>query len=229
MKTLYPLLTCLLLLAAIPFTASAQTPSSKGFGLALKASTNGLGADAVLSFHKNLIVRLGYEKLGINRDFNFSENDVNYGANVDFTTGSASVLLDFYPVRYFFLTAGLGWNLFHAEVDGQATGSLQWGDIQIPAEQIGHFNFQVDPSLHLSPYAGIGIGRTLGLNRRVGFAFELGGFYQGSPDITITSDGMLSPSSNPDQGHEARLERQISQYSIYPVARISLSFKLFKF
>jgi hypothetical protein len=69
----------------------------------------------------------------------------------------------------------------------------------------------------------------LGLKNKVGFAFELGGFYQGSPEITITSNGLLSPTSNPDQQQAERLEEQISQYNIYPVLKFSLSYKIVGF
>ncbi len=209
--------------------SSGQENASKGFGLALKASTNGLGADAVVDFHRGMTLRLGYETLAINRDVNFTESEVDYSANMDLTTGSASVLVDFYLIKHLFITAGIGWNLFHAEIDGHATSPMPFGDINIPADKIGVFNFQVDPSLHISPYAGIGLGRTLALDKRLGFAFELGGFYQGAPDITIASTGMLSPTSNPEHGQESRLEKQINQYTVYPVIKLSLSYKLVRF
>ncbi|MFA5816978.1 MAG: hypothetical protein WC865_15330 [Bacteroidales bacterium] len=208
---------------------SAQTAFSSGIGLAIKASTNGLGGDAVYNFHKRMSIRLGFEQLGAKTDFIFEENAVTYAANVSFKTGSISLLFDYYLADHVFLSAGAGWNLFHAAIDGEAISFLQFGDIRIPKEKIGTFNFQVDPSLKISPYAGIGFGRTLGLKKKVGFAFELGGFYQGSPDITIISSGLLSPTSNPDQQQAEKLERQINQYSIYPVVKLSLSYKIVSF
>lgn len=218
-----------MLLAGCAIGTHAQDEPVKGFGLAIKASTNGLGADAVLNFHKKLTLRLGYEQLGLNHDFSFTEENIDYIANVDFKTGSASLLLDFYLAKYVFLTVGAGWNLFHADINGHASKPLDFGDIQIPSEKIGVFRFLINPSLPVSPYAGIGVGRTLGSEKRLGFAFELGGFYQGTPDITIYSDGMLSPTSDPDHGHEARLEKQINQYYIYPVVRFNLSYKILRF
>jgi opacity protein-like surface antigen len=228
MKTRY-LFFFFLLFAIGTGTIPAQDEQNKGFGLAVKASTNGLGGDAVLQVTKKLTIRLGYEQLGITREVPFTEENIDYIANVDFRTGSASLLLDFYLAKYVFLTAGLGWNRFHADINGHASNPLQFGDIQIPAEKIGIFRFMVDPSLPISPYAGIGFGRTLGSEKRLGFAFELGGFYQGTPDITVFADGMLSPTSNPDHGHEARLEKQINQYMVYPVLRLNLSYKLIRF
>ena len=207
-------------------SAQGETYSANGIGVALKSSTNGLGGDVVYSFHERMSLRFGYEKLHLKTNFTFNEESVDYDANANYTAGSLSLLFDYYFGKHFFLSAGAGWNMFHAEIDGKAASALQYGDIQISKDKIGGFNFQIDPSLQLSPYFGIGFGRTLGLKKKVGFAFELGGYYQGSPNISITSSGLLSPTANPDQGHEARLEKQINQYSIYPVLKFSLSYKI---
>ena len=226
MKTLKLVILGFLISALGFMDAAAQTAFSPGVGIALKASTNGLGGDVAYNFHKRMCFRLGFEKLGVKTDFNFTEETVDYNAKVDFQTGSISLLFDFYLANHVFLSAGAGWNLFNAVVDGVAISVLQFGDIQIAKDKIGTFNFQIDPSLQLSPYLGIGFGRTLGLKKKVGCAFELGGFYQGSPDISIQSTGLLMPTSNPDHKQAARLEKQINQYSIYPVLRLSVSYKI---
>jgi len=174
-------------------------------------------------------LRLGYEQLNLNRDFTFEEESVDYDATANYKTGTFSLLLNYNLFKYLFVSAGAGWNMFDAVIDGKAADYLQFGDIQIPKEKIGTFNFQINPTVKISPYAGIGFGHTLGVNKKVGFAFELGGYYQGSPDITIASTGLLSPTSNPDQQHEARLEKQISQYTIYPVLKLSLSYRIASF
>jgi len=207
-------------------SAQGETASAKGIGVALKSSTNGLGGDVVYSFHERMSLRLGYEQLHLKTDFSFNEESVDYDATANYKAGGLSLLFDYYFGRHLFLSAGAEWNMFHTEIDGKAASALQYGDIQISKDKIGEFNFQIDPSLQLSPYFGVGFGRTLGLKKKVGFAFELGGYYQGSPDISITSSGLLSPTSNPDQAHEARLEKQINQYSIYPVMKFSLSYKI---
>lgn len=205
---------------------SAQSDSDHGIGLALKTSTNGYGADVVFNFYKKMNVRLGYESLKLHKNFDFDQESVTYNADMSYKAGGLSLLFDYYVANHVFFTAGASINSFHTVLAGKATSSYQFGDIEISQDQIGSFNVQVDPSAKISPYLGIGFGRTLGLKKKVGFAFELGGFYQGSPDITLASTGLIAPSSDPDQGHEARLEKQIDQYSIYPVLKFSLSYKI---
>jgi hypothetical protein len=205
---------------------SAQTDFTPAIGVALKTSTNGIGGDVVYNFYEKMNLRLGYETLNLKSSFDFEENSVTYAANVKYKTGSISLLYDYYLSNYIFVTGGAGINLFHADFTGSSESSYQFGDIWISKDKIGTFDIDVDPSLKVSPYLGIGFGRTLGLKKKVGFGFEIGGFYQGSPDLTIETTGAISPTSNPEQGHVARLEKQISQYSIYPILKFSLSYKI---
>lgn len=205
---------------------SAQTDFAPAIGVALKASTEGLGGDAVYNFNKKMSIRLGYESLALNHDFSFTEESITYDAIMNYKTGSLSLLFDYYLSKSIFVTAGAGYNLFDAALNGKSSSGYQYGDILISNDKIGIFDITVKPSMKVSPYLGIGFGRTLGLAKKLGFAFELGGFYQGSPDINIVSTGLLLPSSDPDQQHSVRLEKQVSQYTIYPVLKFSLSYKI---
>ncbi len=229
MKTLVYFLVGTIIFAFSPLMGSAQTDFKPGLGIALKASTNGFGGNIIYNFHEKLGLRLGMEMMSYDRDITFDENDIDYEAVVDARVGSITLLCDFNVSSWFFLSGGAGYNLFHGEVTGHAVSSMPFGDIEIPKEKIGTFQFNFDTGWKISPYLGIGFGQTLGVNKRVGFAFEMGSFYQGPPDMSIQSTGLLSPTSNPDQGQERRLERQINQYYLYPVLRLSLSYRIVQF
>lgn len=226
MKTIKLMTLILLLTTPGVYSLSAQEDFSRGLGLAAKSSTHGFGGDAVFNFHRRMSLRMGYEQLAMSKDFDFEEESVQYEATMDYQTGGLSLLFDYYIARYFFVTAGVGYNKFSALTNGQAASDMEYGDIIIPRQQIGTFEFEVKPTAEIAPYAGIGFGRTLGFSKKVGFAFELGGFYQGPPEIAIASTGLLSPSSNPDQQHAERLEKQIEQYNVYPILKFSLSYKI---
>ncbi len=188
MKTIKLLLVCFLAGSiGIPSLSAQTKPASTagewtfkpGIGIGLKASTNGIGGDVIYNFHKRMDVRLGFETMGFGTNVPFAEQGINYSADVKVKTGSISLLYDFYVLNHLFLAAGAGYNLFQVNANGHATSSLAFGDITIPTESIGTFDFVVSPSMKISPYLGIGFGRTLGLKKNLGFAFELGGFYQG--------------------------------------------------
>ncbi|MFC2118442.1 hypothetical protein ACFLTI_05555 [Bacteroidota bacterium] len=217
---------CAIMFLFIPVKSIGQGDFSKAFGVSLKASTNGIGGDVVYNFHKRMSIRLGFEKLSYSTSYEFEEQDVSYDALIDFKTGSTSLLFDFYLVRGVFLTAGAGLNLFHVDVDGEPVAPMPFGDIEITPEMIGDFNLQVDPSNKISPYLGIGFGRTLGIKKRFSAAFEIGTYFQGPVDLTFESTGLLSPTSNPEHGQEQLLERQLDQYTMYPVIRLSFSYRI---
>lgn len=211
----------------LPILAQAQPGSEKKpFGLGVKASTMGFGVDFIYSIKDDIGLRVGFEKLGYQTNMNFDESGIYYAGKIDFTAGNISLLADFYLGKYVYLTAGAGYNMFHGDFSGHASKPFPFGDIEIPVEMIGEFDFQADPALKISPYLGLGFGRTIGLNKAVGLALDLGMYYQGSPQLTIQSTGLLSPTANPDHGHAERWEKQISQYSVYPIARLTINYKI---
>lgn len=213
----------LLLLMVVPIVSMAQI----NLGLGIKAGTTGLGADAILRFHPKMDVRAGFDNAGYTYGFSFDQNDIVYDAEAKLKVGTVSALFDFHPTNWFFISAGAAYNLFKIEVAGTAQEDIPYGDISIPRESVGDFLFTAGPGNKISPYVGIGLGNTLGVEKRIAFAFELGTYFQGSPDLTIVADGLLSPTSDPAHGQEELFEKQISQYTIYPVIKFSLSYRIF--
>lgn len=214
--------TALLIALLAPISFGQNT----NLGIALKGSTTGYGGDVVFQFHERMTARLGVDHMKFTVPFSFDEFDINFGADATIRTGTILALYDFYLAKHIFASAGLGWNNFNINMTGSANSNLQYGDIEIPSEKIGSFDFDFKPGLKLSPYLGIGFGRTLSQTKVVGFAFELGTFIQGSPDVTIQTDGLIAPTSNPDHKREALYEKQLSQYFLYPVLKFNLSFKI---
>ena len=208
------------------FFSGMLNAQDRNLGVALKGSTMGYGGDAVFQFNKRMTARLGYDNLKMNFPFDFEESDISYSANADVKTGSLTALYDYYLARNVFVSTGVALNNFDFNTNGAPTEDMPWGDITIPADKIGTFEYDVRPSWRLSPYLGVGFGRTISADKLVAFCVELGAFYQGSPDIAIKSTGLLSPTSNPERGQAALLESQLSQYYLYPYLKFSLSFNI---
>jgi hypothetical protein len=224
MKKIFSLLVFMAVLFVTPIKAQ-----NMGLGIALKASTMGIGGDVALGINDKMDVRVGFDMMSFKKNFNFNESDINYDATATIKSGSVTALFDYYISNTFFVAGGLGYNLFNVGVNGKAASDFPYGDISIPKDMVGDFVFNVNPGTRISPYLGLGLGRALGSEKNFAFAFELGTYYQGSPDISIQSSGLLAPTSNPDLGQEKRLEGQINQYCLYPVIKISLSYRIVKF
>lgn len=205
----------------------AEPLRKSGLAIGGLASTNGLGVNIVYALNKRFAVRGGFEQLSFSRDFNFMEDEIDYDATLNFKTGSFSLLADYYFFRHIYITGGLGFNRFNPVIEGHAVSDLKYGDISIPPEQIGNFSITVEPGLKISPYMGLGFGRNIGLKRKVAFNFEVGSYYMGSPDVSIYSTGLLSPTSDPVHGQKDVFEKQLASLRFYPVLKMGISVKLF--
>lgn len=213
----------------IAFFFSDANAQDKGIGLALKGSTMGYGGDLVFKFHNRMSARIGYDQLKLGPyDYDFEEADISFTANINGETGSITALYDYYLAKSIFISAGAGINNFKVDAIGKATEDMPWGDITIPKEKIGDFNVMIEPGLKVSPYLGIGFGKTLS-SKTVGLAFEIGCYYMGGPQFTVESTGLIAPTSDPQNGQQELYESQTSQYYLYPVVKLSLSFKTFSF
>lgn len=234
MKTTFFTVLCVLLLSATS-VVKAQDDSEitysndefKGLYLGATASTNGWGGELKYLFNKRFTVRSGYETFKFSRDFVFEENDVDYDATVDFTTGGIFVLGDFNYTRNLYVSAGVVFNKFNPVFSGYAVSDIQYGDITIPAEMVGDFEFTMNPELKASPYASLGVRTFFGKKKTVNFGTEIGCYYMGAPEIDIVATGLISPTADPAHGQKERLENQISQYKFYPVLKFNLAVKLF--
>ncbi|MBN1819234.1 MAG: hypothetical protein JW833_00875 [Prolixibacteraceae bacterium] len=225
--------TCLLVIIFLHNVCAGDSKKEKkieyksGFAVAGHSSTNGFGGNLIYSVNKNFSIRGGYEKLKFNVGFDFDENDITYDANLNYKTGSISILADYNLLRIFYVTGGFGYHLMNSRFDGYAISDLEYGDISIPPEDIGDFDFTIKPKKRLAPYAGIGFGRIVGYQKAVAFNLEFGAFYLGGHDVELEASGLLSPTADPAHGQEELFESQLKRYSFYPVVKIGLSVKLF--
>ncbi len=207
--------------------SSPNEPETTGFYLGAQASTNGWGFSAKYTINNWLAVKTGYETLSFSTGFDFNENDIEYSADLDYNTGGILLLADLSYTRNLYVSAGLVFNSFNPKVEGFAISDLNYGDIVIPAEDIGTFKFEMEPGLKASPYIAAGFQGFMGKSKRMVFNFETGIYYMGGPKFKLVSDGLLAPTSDPDLGQAEYLEDQFSAYKIYPVIKLNLAYRIF--
>lgn len=223
-----------ILLIIIAFSSSAQEPTvvlipepTKGFYAGGQAATSGYGFNFRYIFNKRLTVKTGVETLNFNQDFSFIENSISYQANANYKTGGIFLVGEYYYARKLYFSAGIATNSLNPRVDGVAQSELVYGDIIIPPEKIGDFKFDLEPSMKISPYAGIGFRSFIGAAKRVSYNFETGLYYLGAPKINIQANGLLSPTADPAHGKKEELEAQFEQYKFYPVVKMNIAVRLF--
>lgn len=234
LTTLILLIGCLLLFTDVisqDTTSSDETMElttktknfTAGWGVGIKASTFGFGADIVKSFNNNFTLRLGasYYK----QDFKVAQFDDLGAEALNYTKlGSVSLLFDYYVFRSVYLSAGVFYNMNSVEFESKATESQTIGNIEVSPETVGSVSYTLNPN-EICPYIGIGFGHTISRNKLVSFNVDLGALYQGSPKVLLDATGMVSPTANPEQ--QQLLQDNVEQWQFYPFINFQLSFRIF--
>jgi hypothetical protein len=207
--------------------SSQPDQTGSGFYAGALASTNGLGLDIQYMINKRFTLKAGYETLNFNHSFNLTEDNINYDTNLNYKTGGISILMNWFYRPALYLSGGVIINKFQPVLEGEAVSDMEYGDISIPAEDVGDFNFQFESSVKTSPYIGAGFRNFFGKQKRITYNFETGLYYMGPPEMEISARGLLSPSANPAHGHKNYLEDHFSVYKFYPVVKLAIAVRLF--
>ena len=210
---------CMLLLA---LAASGNASADHNFGVGVKAGTLGIGVEGTWRPLPYIDLRLGANQ------FDYAENGVYGGVNYD-----AEINLDNYyvtgnvhfPLSPFRLTGGLysNGNEFNA-VSGDNGAIILIGGDPYPADAVGTLSATAAFD-STSPYFGVGFDFTvLG---KVGLNLDFGVLWQGSPQVSMSADGLLA--GNPTfaeslEAERAELENELGDYKAWPVVSLGFVF-----
>lgn len=211
------------------FLITLRDASAQNIGLVAKASTSGVGGEFGYRLSNKFILKAGYETIDLKYSTSFKEYDFSIDAGGSFSTGNVSFLMDYQLFNLLYVSTGILLNNTVVNVSGTFSEDYVWGDVVIPKEDMGAIEWEVTPQYALSPYLGFGFGNNLSHSRRVSYSFEIGGIFQGSPQIDISSDGILAPNQDPDINQSGMLENQISKYRFYPTIKLQLGINILRF
>ena len=234
------LISCFAVICLSNLPIAAQDSHVDGFfqnwGIALKVNTFGVGADLLTSLHPNIKMRLGVNYLGflkptVNIDFDADNLDGTDQVPVhvdkmsfDFLNGN--LFIDLFPLKSLglHLTAGLYAGKMEIPVYGSAPEPFDVGGYIIRPETDGNVNATLKFGNKYKPYVGLGLGRTIPKSS-VGFHFELGAVFQGTP--TIISGNMDADSIN-NRFQEFLKEQHIPKFltGILPVMSVSVTIRI---
>lgn len=202
------LLVVALVLAAPPF-AAAQTPSpdpasapaaqpsapvasGHGFGVALKASTLGLGVEAAVRLHPRVNARVGFNRFSYSREFDDDDSNITYNGTLALQSFAAYV--DLFPFRGgFHISPGLTVNNGN-EVRLAAT--VPAGET-ITVDDVDYLSTANNPIrtagtisvASTRPVLVMGWGNLVPRARRFSVPFELGVVFQGTPTGRLSYAG----------------------------------------
>ena len=207
---------------AVALAASGSALADHNFGVGVKAGTLGIGVEGTWRPLPYIDIRAGANQ------YDYTDNGIYGGVNYD-----AEINLDNYyvtgnlrfPLSPFRLTGGLysNGNEFNAR-SGDNGAIIFIGGDPYPADAVGTVSAKASFD-STSPYFGVGFDFTvLG---KVGMNLDFGVLLQGSPQVSIATDGLLSGDPTFEaslEAERAELENELDDYKAWPVVSLGFVF-----
>lgn len=195
------------------------------WGIGVKAGLGGVGGEVVKGFGERLNLRLGYTTLSVPYSMTQKIEGFELQADAKVRLGGASFLLDYYLVKNaIHVTVGAMQNATRISVGLSSLSGFPYGDLTIPAEEVGRIDAVITMGMPVSPYVGLGFGNTLSRKNRVSFNFELGALYHGGPVLDLSGEGVIAPIAG--ENNETLINDAIHQYSWFPALSFQLGFRI---
>jgi hypothetical protein len=224
---------------------NSKEPKS-GWAIVPEISTLGLGGHVVREITPKFNARVGVNTFG--QDININETEYEYKGNLNLF--NVSTLLDVQPFKKsgFKLSAGLifGNNNIQGTADVSERVANELGEVKIQGQTIDirDLNIQdlasIDTDIEinegLSPYLGIGGGNAVKAGKGLGFWWDLGVVFSGSPEAEVTSnfsteipaelrDEVVAAADEALKDEEKDLNEALDIMGIYPVLSLGLSYQ----
>ncbi|MGL5793097.1 MAG: hypothetical protein ACRC06_01590 [Waterburya sp.] len=223
---------------------SQEQPKS-GWAIVPEVSTLGLGGHVVKKFSSQFNGRVGVNAFGLGLD-DLVDTDIDYEA--DLNLFNVSTLLDLHPFASsgFRITGGLIFsdNNVEGTADISEEVAEEVGEVEVDgqtidlrdfdANGIATANADVDITDSVSPYLGIGGGNAVADGKGLGFWWNLGVVFGGTPDIEVTANISDQVPQEFQEEAEAAAEQVINDeeediedelINVYPVLSLGLSYQ----
>lgn len=196
----------------------------------LKIKKNAIGVSFGTGFGIDYSRILKKDKLYVTASYNslvFTINDVEQEINGEDLLSDAKldfnnidVKLSYHPFSNAFkIIGGIGYftssniNIYTTFKD-----NITVGEVEFNAQDSGNLDIDFNWS-EITPYIGLGFGRAVP-NKRLGFAFDIGTYISGSPEISLDATGIIEQT----QDQEALLNESFESFKFIPYASFRLSY-----
>jgi hypothetical protein len=206
--------------AAVAGAMMASAVAQADVGMGVKGGTLGGGMEITTGLTESINARVGFNTYSYSTSG--TESDIDY--DVDFNLQTTSAILDWHPFKGTFrLSAGYVFNNNTIEMTGKpTTGGLYDIDDQL----FDLDSLEGDVEFTSGAYVGMGWGNA-GRGKGFGMNFEIGAFYQGSPELTLKGRGDDANSSAFREAlarEEADAQDDLDEYEWYPVISLGMSY-----
>jgi hypothetical protein len=227
-----------------PGSGGNKSGDSGMFGVGVKTSLLGVGAEVAARVTHRTNARVGFNVLGYSRSFD--KDGINYGGHLSFRTFEAHY--DIFPwAGNFHVSPGLLAYIgnpitANAIVPGNQSftlgGQTYYSQPSSPATANGRVNFN-----QVAPTATFGWGNLVHRNsKHFSIPVELGIAFQGSPKSTLGLTGSVcnAPSTTPGAicmstsnptvqnnviAEQTKLNKSLSPFKVYPIISVGFGYK----
>jgi hypothetical protein len=210
---------------AIILLAYSSVSHAKSTSVVARVSTLGAGVEVESAFSDSFGGRIGVNYFPY--QYSSTESDIDY--DLDLNLLSASVLLDWHPYQGSFrITGGVLYNGNELDATAKSAATYSIGGMTYTGAEVGTLTGTIDFDNEVAPYLGIGWDTSFGKDNSVGFLFEIGTIYQGSPNVDLSADGLLAgdPTFLSELAQEEKdLEDDLEVFTVYPVIAIGLTYR----
>jgi len=219
------------------FGAAVQA-ADKPLEAGINAGTNGLGLELSYRFSDYLRVRGNYHFYDLDIDTDAEDNngvpndELRYSSELQLS--NFGLLADWYPWGGVFRVSGgavLNDNDFSVEASCDNPSGCEVGGNNFSRTELGTISTDIDVE-DFGPYLGIGWDKPLDVTRSWILTFDIGAYYQGSPDIEMTSNGSCVNSAllgaacrSALEEEENELEDELEDFVIYPVISLGIAYR----
>ncbi len=212
----------ILLLFTVAFLAISTSAYAQSASVAAKVSTLGLGGEGEYSISDSIGIRAGFNYYTYS--FSSTEGGINY--SFDLNLMSVPILVDYHPFKGGFrLTGGAMFNGNNFEGNANYGVSIDIGGTTYTAADVGVVTTDIEFD-SFAPYVGIGWDTTFGDEGGFGFSCDVGALFQGEPDVSLSTTGLLSadPGFLADlAAEEEELQNSGDNCTICPVLSVGIN------
>ena len=203
-----------LLLAALPAHADDDV------WVGARAGTLGFGLEGTWRPVPFMDLRAGFN--AFSTDDERSEAGVDYDVELDLSSFYATANFRV-PLSPFRATVGVFSNGNEIGLTSRDSTTFDIGDTTFSGADVGTLRGDVGFD-SLAPYAGVGLDFRIA--DRFGLHFDAGVLFQGTPELTLTADGLLADDAlfqSELEAERAELQDELDDFELYPVLSVGIS------
>lgn len=244
--TFLSMLAALMLFATTTVCAQHKVKPFQHMSISVNAGTLGVGVQLAAPVNQYLSLRTGLMMLKYTYDYDYKDvieyDGGHYGqyeydleipmaAKANMVNGM--LMADVFPFRNrrFHITGGFYMGTSDIiKVEAEYAGRpIEIGDVIIDPGVNGRAAAHLETK-GFKPYVGLGFGSSVTKRKRVGFKFELGAMFHGSPKIVVTEGEIINRDDIPGLDVNEKLSdfnEFLKDFNIYPVLNFQLNFRMF--